>query len=106
MTAEDPQDFGELATEIFTDLYAALESRVSQALTSYPDADRLAIATAISKAAWRGVPRGIAITTYAVNRKAYEEEAEDPDADVVRLNPQMRADPEPDFWAQRYGGDG
>jgi hypothetical protein len=103
MPEEDHEqhDIGHAATEIFGDIYAELEARLTLALG--PDSDRLAIVTAISKAAWRGILRGVAMTTYAINRQADAQEDDDPDADVVRLDPQLNVDPEPDPWAEQYG---
>jgi hypothetical protein len=98
-------DFGPFAAEIFEDTYNELESRLTSpaVLVDLPEADRIAILTAISKAAWLGVLRGIAHAAFVINRKADEEEAADPSADVFRVDPQMHTDPVPDPWAQRYG---
>ncbi len=106
MTDESPQDIGEFATEIFNELSAEMMSRLEQPLARHSEADRIAVLTAISKAAWRGILRGVAITTYAVNAKADEQLAENEDAEVFRLDPQLHTSPEPDLWAQQYGGDG
>ena len=99
----EPQDIGEFATEIFNDVYAELKSRSGPALARLPGPDRDAALTAIQKAAWRGILRGIALVTFAVNQQADEAEAKDPDAEVFRIDSQMQTDPEPDFWAERYG---
>jgi hypothetical protein len=105
MTDESPQDIGDFATEIFNDLAAELKSRLQQSLATYSEADRIAILTAISKAAWRGILRGVAVTTYAVNAKADTEQGENEGADVVRLDPQLSIGAEPDLWADEYGGE-
>src|SRR5262249_38527441 len=96
-------DFSADATEIFNDVFAEMMSRTDGSLAELSDQDRDAMLTAIAKAAWRGILRGIAITTYAVNQAADAEEARDPDADVFRLDPQMQVGAEPDLWAENYG---
>lgn len=103
--SDEAMDVGREATEIFNEVFAELSSRLVGSLADISEGDRDAVLTAIGKAAWRGILRGIAITTYAVNRQADDEEARDPDADVIRLDPQMRVSPEPDMWAERHGGD-
>lgn len=101
MSDETP-DIGPFAKEIFNDLQSELKSRFP-GLDDLDEADRMAVLTAVSKAAWRGILRGIALYAYEFNAKADSQLAEDPDADVTRVETTLNVDPEPDVWADRYG---
>lgn len=106
MARTEPQDIGPFATEIFEDTHKELVSRLEQGLETLSEADRMAILTAIAKASWNGILRGIAITAYAVNTYADAQEERDPDADALRLDVDMKAKPAPDMWADRFAEEG
>jgi hypothetical protein len=69
------------------------------------EADRIAVLTAVSKGAWRGILRGVALYSHAFNEQADAQLAEDPGADVTRVETTLHVDPEPDVWATRYGSE-
>jgi hypothetical protein len=88
-----PLDFTPFVAEIFSDLYDELEARFPE-LVALPERDRRAIATAITKAAWRGVLRGVALSTHEINQRAPQ----------VRIQTWFDTDgEEPDPWAERHG---
>jgi hypothetical protein len=105
MEDQEKTDIGPFATEIFNDLVAELTTRFP-GLALLPDPDRDAVLTAVMKAAWRGNLRGVALCSYAVNAQADARLAEDPDADVFRVDMTLNVDPEPDPWADKYGEEG
>jgi hypothetical protein len=94
---DDPIDIAPFVEEIFNDVFAELQSRLSEPLTGLPEADRVAILTAVMKGAWRGVLNGIAVQTHAVN-----EASRDVDVQTWFLGPEGDLS-QPDLWAERYG---
>lgn len=52
---DDPIDITPFVDEIFNDVFVELQSRLSEPLTDLPEADRVAILTAVMKGSWRGV---------------------------------------------------
>jgi hypothetical protein len=94
---DDPIDIAPFVDEIFNDVFAELQSRLSEPLTDLPEADRVAILTAVMKGAWRGVLSGIAVQTHAVNEASREVDVQTwfrgPKGDIAK----------PDLWAERYG---
>jgi hypothetical protein len=94
---DDPIDIAPFVDEIFNDVFAELQSRLSEPLTDLPEADRVAILTAVMKGAWRGVLSGIAVQTHAVNEASYGVDVQTwfrgPEGDIGK----------PDLWAERYG---
>jgi hypothetical protein len=101
MSNDEATDFTPFAEEIFTDLIGELTTRFP-GLVHLSDPDRSAVLTAVMKGAWRGILRGIAIHAHAFNEEADAQAVEDPDADVVRVDTQIIAGPEPDMWADSY----
>ncbi len=102
--AQEPTDIGAFATEIFTDVNSEMQQRL-EGYAEWSQADRDAVNTAIAKAAWNGILRGVALLAHDFNAAEQAKLADDPDADIVQLSPELRVDPAPDLWAQRYGGD-
>ncbi len=96
MSKDDPIDIAPIVDEIFNDVFAELQSRLSKPLTDLPEADRVAILTAVMKGAWRGVLSGIAVQTHAVNEASHEVDVQTrfsgPKGDIAK----------PDLWAERY----
>jgi hypothetical protein len=94
---DDPIDITPFVDEIFNDVFAELQARLSAPLTDLSEADRVAILTAVMKGAWRGVLSGIAVHTHAVNEASQELDVQTwfrgPDGDIGK----------PDLWAERYG---
>ena len=94
---DDPIDITPFVDEIFNDVFAELQSRMSEPLTDLPEADRVAILTAVMKGAWRGVLSGIAVQTHAVNEASHDVDVQTwfrgPEGDIAN----------PDLWAERYG---
>jgi hypothetical protein len=97
---DHPIDITPFVDEIFNDVFAELQSRLSEPLTDLPEADRVAILTAVMKGAWRGVLSGIAVQTHAVNAAS-----EDVDVQTWFRGPDGHID-KPDLWAERYGQPG
>jgi hypothetical protein len=96
VSSDDPIDITPFVDEIFNDVFAELQSRLSEPLTDLPEADRVAILTAVMKGAWRGVVSGIAVQTHAVN-----EASDDIDVQAWLRGPDGDID-KPDLWAERY----
>ena len=96
MNDKEIPDFGPFAADIFEELFTELQSRLTQGLQTYPEADRIAIITAISKAGWQGILTGIAIHAHEVNQKQED----------VEFDTWIYPDDVPDLWAQRYGEGG
>jgi hypothetical protein len=94
---DDPIDITPFVDEIFNDVFVELQSRLSEPLTDLPEADRVAILTAVMKGAWRGVLSGIAVQTHAVN-----EAAQNVDVQTWFRGPGGEIG-KPDLWAERYG---
>jgi hypothetical protein len=94
---DDPIDITPFVDEIFTDVFAELQSRLSEPLTDLSEADRVAILTAILKGAWRGVLSGIAVQTHAVNAAS-----QDLNVQTWFRGPEGNID-NPDLWSERYG---
>jgi hypothetical protein len=94
---DDPTDISPFVEEIVNDVFAELQSRLSEPLTDLPEADRVAILTAVMKGAWRGVLSGIAVHTHAVNEASHDVDVQTwfrgPQGDIGK----------PDLWAERYG---
>jgi hypothetical protein len=94
---DNPIDIAPFVDEIFNDVFAELQSRLSEPLTDLSEADRVAILTAIMKGAWRGVLSGIALQTHAVNEASHDVDVQTwlrgPEGDIGK----------PDLWAERYG---
>ena len=97
MSKDDPIDITPFVDEIFNDVFVELQSRLSEPLTDLPEADRVAILTAVMKGAWRGVLSGIAVQTHAVNEAAHNVDVQTwfrgPGGEIGK----------PDLWAERYG---
>jgi hypothetical protein len=94
---DNPIDIAPFVDEIFNDVFAELQSRLSEPLTDLSEADRVAILTAVMKGAWRGVLSGIALQTHAVNEASHDVDVQTwlrgPEGDIGK----------PDLWAERYG---
>jgi hypothetical protein len=90
-------DFTPFAEEIFKQCWDELLTRVD-GLGDLPDADAVAISTAVGKAAWRGVLRGMALVTHEINQKSSTQ------VDLVLNRPEDDTF-EPDAWAEQYGQD-
>jgi hypothetical protein len=97
-------DIGPFATEIFDQNFKELVERAPEGIANLSEADRDAVLTAIAKAGWQGILRGIAMVSYEVNQRAEAASEADPDADVIRLDIQLTVDDVPDRWADRHGG--
>ncbi len=97
MSNDDPIDIAPFVDEIFNDVFAELQSRLSEPLTDLPEPDRVAILTAVMKGAWRGVVSGIAVQTHAVNEASH-----DVDVQTWLRGPEGEIE-KPDLWAERYG---
>jgi hypothetical protein len=97
MSNDDAIDIAPFVEEIFNDVFAELQSRLSEPLTDLAEADRVAILTAVMKGAWRGVLSGIAVQTHAVNEASRDVDVQTwfrgPHGDIGK----------PDLWAERYG---
>ena len=97
MSNDDPIDIAPFVDEILNDVFAELQARLSEPLTNLPEADRVAILTAVMKGAWRGVLSGIAVQT--IRQRSVSDEVDvqtwfrGPKDDIAK----------PDPWAERYG---
>lgn len=63
MESGGPTDIGPFATEIFEQNFHELQAR-APGIAALSEADRVAVITAISKAGWQGILRGIALLVY------------------------------------------
>jgi hypothetical protein len=96
---DDESNVSSFAAEIFGDLWSELQTRFP-GIDELPERDRIAVGSAIGKAAWRGVLRGIAQLTSEINRQS---------GGQVSIETWIHRDSEdayePDAWAERYGGE-
>jgi hypothetical protein len=111
----DAEDHAVFVAEIATDVLHELEGRFP--MDALPDRDTLAIATAVSKGAWRGFLRGVASASHEFNevlaeqlipelRRRLPPGVELPPVLVdTRFASPEGADigPEPDAWIETYG---